>query len=371
MGKKTKTAKKITAKSKTAKPAAEVGIGTLRIKADNLRVYEKTTKFWRKSYREFPSASFVINLYRANGAFKSLIDKKDPMFLKGQISSKGVPGGARIKFLPDGKELDKAFSLFAPELTIHDERSNHHWNVIYRNPGGTFSYLYTLEKKRKFVTKKYQVVKEFEECYPKLERNTYKALEDESDHLAVPMYTLLKTCMRVGNETYYKINRHQGLRTLKKGDIIIKGNDVTFDYIAKDGVPTCIRSVFPSIYVKRLKKILRTVDDYGFVFTNGSTGGPIQDSQFKDAFKRYCGKEFYPHIVRSYYATIKAKEFLEKTKSPTKEDMKNLFFSIAGKLGHKCFARAEGVWKDSYSVTINHYINPDLVNKIKASVAMA
>ena len=366
-----KTAQKPTRKLRTPESTQETPVGTLRIRADNLRVYEKANKFWRKSYREFPSASFVVNLYRANDTFDSLIDKKDSMFLKGQVSPEGTPGGARIKFLPNGKELDKAFSLFAPQLTIHDERSNHHWNVIYKNPGGTFSYLYTLEKKRKFITEKYRVVKEFGKYYPKLERNTYKALENENDHLAVPMCTLLKTCMRVGNETYYKINHHQGLRTLKKRDITIKGKDAIFDYVGKDGVPTYIRSAFPDIYIKRLKKILHSIDDLEFVFTNRSTGGPIQDVQFKDAFKRYCGKEFYPHIVRSYYATVKAREFLEKFKSPTKEDVRKLFFSIAGKLGHKSFVRNDGTWKDSYSVTINHYIQPDLVKKIKASAAMA
>ena len=140
-------------KRKTAKKPKEIAPGTLRIKVDGLGVYEKTKKVWRKSFREFPKSLLVINLYKANNNFDILIDKKNPTFLKGQLSANGVAQGARIKFLPNTKELDKAFSLFAPELTIHDERSNHHWDVLYKNPGGTYSYLYTLQKKQKFVTK--------------------------------------------------------------------------------------------------------------------------------------------------------------------------------------------------------------------------
>ena len=83
-----------------------------------------------------------------------------------------------------------------------------------------------------------------------------------------------------------------------------------FDYIAKDGVPTYIRAAFPDIYITRLRKLMRGLDEYSFVFIDRDKGGPIQDIQFRDAFKRYCGREFYPHIVRSYYATVKAKEFL-------------------------------------------------------------
>ena len=36
----------------------------------------------------------------------------------------------------------------------------------------------------------------------------------------------------------------------------------------------------------------------------------MKESDFKAAFKKYCGEEFYPHIVRSYIATEKAKEIL-------------------------------------------------------------
>jgi len=85
-------------------------------------------------------------------------------------------------------------------------------------------------------------------------------------------------------------------------------------------------------------------------------------------FKRYCGKEFYPHIIRSYYATKKAKEFLRTHKSATKKEIRELFISIAADLGHKRFIKKEHVWKEGYNVTIHHYIQPEVLDTVKSLV---
>ena len=342
--------------------------GTIRIKTADLQPYEKTKRSWKKSFKSFPEAMLVIELFKAHGNLGALIDINNPKFLKGQLSPDRNVQGGRIDVLPNEKKLDKAFPLLAPHLTIHDESSSRHWDVIYQNPGGTYSYLYSLEKRNRFVRKKYKIVDEFTKCFPKLKRNVYNALKDKNDHLALPMYTLLRTYMRIGNEIYYKAHRHKGLATLKKDNVSINGNRVLFKYIAKDGVPTTIDSTFPNIYISRLQEILKSTDKTSFIFANRNTGHPLSDTHFKEAFKRYCGREFYPHIVRSYYATEKVREFLRTHKVPTKENVRSLFLSIAEKLGHKRFAKKDGVWKESYNVTVNHYIQPELVEKIKAAI---
>lgn len=347
------------------RPIAE---GTLRIKTKDLQVYERTKTSWKKSKFKFPEAVHVVKLFAAHNNLDALMDKKDPQFLKGMFSADGICRGARINILPDGRKLDKAYSLFAKNLTIHDETSDSHWDVLYQNPGKTYSYLYTLEKKEQSVRKKYKVVQEFEKHYPRLRRRVSSALKDSSDHIAVPMYTLLKTYMRIGNEIYYKAHGHKGLTTLKKKDISINGNHVTFDYLAKDGVPMNMTERFPDHYVFRLKDMLQAVERSSFVFVNQNTGHPLSDMHFKEAFRRYCGREFYPHIVRSHFATMKAKEFIQKHKSATKDEVKELFLSIAEKLGHKRFVKEENAWKDSYNVTIHHYIQPELVEKVKSIV---
>jgi hypothetical protein len=51
--------------------------------------------------------------------------------------------------------------------------------------------------------------------------------------------------------------------------------------------------------------------------------------------------------------------------SKKKGDAKKFCLGLAGKLGHKKFSKKDGVWEDSYEVTLHHYVRPDLVERIK------
>jgi len=347
------------------KKDVKIEIGTIRIKVKDLQAYEKTAKSWKKSKQKFFEIIKIVKLFKSHKNFNELIDKKNPQFLKGQLRPKGEIQGARISILPDGEKIDKAYSLFAKNLIVHDQSSDEHWDVLYQNKGGTWAYCYTLDKKLRHRDQKYKKVKEFSKVFPHLCNTVCKALKNKNDHLAVPMYTLLTTYMRVGNEIYYKAHKHKGLTTLKKKDINIKGKIVTFKYLAKDGVPRTISREFPKTYISRLKSMIKNLKNNDFVFTCCKTGHPLKEQQFKKAFKHYCGKEFYPHIVRSHYATSTVQKFLLSKRKITKQEANELFLSVAAKLGHKKYVKKEHQWKNNYSVTVNHYIEPKLVKKIK------
>jgi DNA topoisomerase IB len=336
--------------------------GILRV-STNLKVYESKDNNWVLSKKTLPETLSVVNLFKSNNRLKEIIDTKNKKFLKGQLSKQGQVQGARIKILPTGEKLDKTFSIFAKNLTFHDESSHDHWDVIYQNPNGKFAYCYTLEKKSKAQKSKYRKVSDFEKIYKKLEKKARYALKDKEDIYAVPMYTLLKTYMRVGNELNYNQTGHKGLTTLKKEDISILNNKVTFNYISKSGVPMEISREFPNDYIKRLKDNIKNKKNSDFVFEKNNK--PMKDTDFMNTFEDYCGQRFYPHIVRSYYATKKAKEFLQKHNKAEKRQIKSLFLEIAEQLGHKRFDKKNNEWKDSYTITIHHYIQPDLVEKIE------
>jgi len=344
-----------------------IPVGTLRIKVNGLKVYEKTKSSWKRSKKSLPNVLKVVKLFKANKNFKVLVDLKDSKFLKGMVFPDGKIRGARVNVLPDGRKLDKVYSIFAKNLIVHDQESNAHWDVMYQNPGGGYAHLYTLEKRDKFVRKKFNLVKKFEKHYPSLKRKVIQGLRNKNDKIAVPMYTLFKTYMRVGSEMYYKLTKHKGLTTLKKSDIKIKGKNVTFNYLAKSGVPMMITKEFPASYVNRLNLMLRKLKKNDFVFVN-EKGKPLSDKDFILGFKKYSGFEFYPHIVRSYCATKDAEEFLKTHRKYSKKEVNEFFMSVAEKLGHKRFVKKENTWKNSYNVTIHHYINPELVEKIKSRI---
>jgi len=342
----------------------EIPSGTIRIGSRDLRAYERVKDSWKQSEKEFPEANNIVHLFKVHNNISTLKDSKNPQFLKGQISPDGKIQGARIDVLPDGEKLDKAYSIFAKNLTVHDESSNSHWDVIYQNPNGKYAYVYTINKKNKAKKRKYSKVDEFDKIYHKLESNVIKNLGNPKDYFAVPMFTLLKTLMRVGNEIYYKAHKHKGLTTLKKSDISINKNNVSFHYFGKNGVPMIINDLFPDAYVRRLKASLNKLKPSDFVFTNPD-GSTIKDTQFMKAFLRYSGKEFYPHIVRSHYATKEVRKFLKTHRSAKKKEVKELFNGIAERLGHKRFSKKDNEWVDSSAVTIHYYVEPSLVEKVR------
>ncbi len=335
--------------------------GTIRIKAKNLLAYQKTKNSWRKIKYPTENIKNILDLFKAHNNIKKIIDTKDPKFIKGYLTKDKQIKGQRIDILPNNKKLNGTYSIFSKNLIVHDQNTSSHWDVLYKNPK-SFAHLYTLEKIEAKKAKKYSNVKKFAKLFPKLEQKILIALLDKKDFMATPMYTLIKTYMRVGNEMYYKLNGHKGLTTLKNKDVTIKSNTVEFNYIGKDAVPIKIKQSFPDIYIKRLKELKKKNKD--FIFTSCS-GNILKDTHFKRAFKKYIGEEFYPHIVRSFFATTQVENFLKTHKTATKEQTKDLLTSIAEKLGHKKFNKKKNTWEDSYTVTIHSYINPNLVKKLK------
>lgn len=345
--------------------------GSIRLLAEGLVPVRKTGSGWIKD-KAFDACNIlkIVALFKSHGKLDALLDTKDDTFLKGFLRPDGHVAGERIIILPDGKKLDKAYSLFSPHLTIHDtvanHEPNHHWDVIYQNPNGEFAYVYTLDKKLKSQKNKYRQVEEFEKVLPKLNRNVLHALKN-NDFMAFPLYTLLRTYMRVGNEEYFRLNGHEGLTTLRKKDITVRGDVVIFKFNGKDGVPQNIEARFPPAYISFISKRIKSLKSDGFIF--GDDGNrALKDTQFEDAFLKYCGKRFYPHIVRSYYATSTIEKFLEKNHHPTKNDVKKIYNEVAGKLGHKKFSKKTEEWLPSHTVTVAHYISPKLVKKINSII---
>jgi hypothetical protein len=349
-------------KKKIKTKKKKIAIGTIRVEASSLLAFSKTKSGWRKIKRKFPQIEKITRLYKNSGQFYVLVDQNNPRFLKGQLSFENKERGARITTLPNKEKLEKAFSLFAPNLQLHDQDSHDHWDVLYQNKGGSWSYVYTVHKRQNHQAKKYKKVEKFAKRFDLLFKNVKKALRNSKDQMAVPMYTLLETKMRVGNEVYFKAHRHKGLSTLQKGDVTIKGNLVRFSFLSKDGVPVSIVKKFPKQYLNRLKSLLRGKKTTDFVFTNN--GHLLHERDFQNAFKSYCGEVFYPHIVRSFYATSQVKSALKSKKKWSKAEKNELFLRIAHELGHKKFDKKNGQWHDNYSVTVKSYVQPELLSRI-------
>jgi hypothetical protein len=345
-------------------PNVSIPVGTIRIRTKDLATLTRTPSGWRKSEIDLPDAAQAIHLYKSHGRLDLLVDAKDRRFLKGQLEPDGRALGARVLALPNGRKLNAGFSIFAKNLRFHDEDTDVHWDVMLENPSG-FRYLYTLDKIRRAKTHKTHIVDVFARYYPRLKRNVLKDLRSVGCVHSVALYTLMKTYMRVGNEIYYKAHGHKGLTTLQKKDIAIQGHDVLFNYRAKDGVPMHIRERFPDVYIRRLDGLLTLKKPEAFVFSHES-GHPMDGKEIKKSIEDYCGKGFFPHIIRSYYADTEVKKFFRRHRTATKEEVFDLLIMIAAKLGHRRFMKKEHAWVESPKVTVNNYIRPEFVERLHA-----
>jgi hypothetical protein len=337
--------------------------GEFRIR-DDLVFVEKRGNKWVKSSENFDSVLRVARMFEKHG---KLGDICEDGFLFGGLKD-GKRVGRRIGMLPDGTKLDKPFPLFAEDLVVHDERSDEHWDVLFRNPSGSFCYVYAEEKVLRNRARKFERVSDFERVLPKLRRNVMRNLDDV---VGLAIAVLLETRIRVGSEVYYKRNRHKGLSTLKKKNLKIVGDVVKFDFIGKDGVPWVFEKKFSGKVVGALAGILEDKGDDDFVFLN-SRGGILRDTDFEAGFERFCGERFYPHIVRSAFATRETEKFLSKVGSGKKEvgseEVRDFYLWLAGELGHRKFSKKSGEWVESFEVTLHYYVRPDLVDEISKLV---
>jgi hypothetical protein len=339
-----------------------IPLDTIRIRVKDLRPMAMTASGWREKSIDLPDALHAVHLFRSHGRFKMLHDAKDPRFLKGALAPGSRAVGARIMDLPDGTRLNAGFSLFAKNLRFHDEDTDAHWDVMFENPSG-FTYLYGTKKISRARTHKTHIVDEFARVFPKLKRNVLKDLRSEGSIHSIALFTMMKTYMRVGNEIYYKAHGHKGLTTLQKMDIQIEGREVIFNYKAKDGVPIHIRERFPAAYIQKISVLLKPKKPDSFVFSHES-GHPLGGKEIKGAIGEYCGKEFFPHIIRSYYADTEVKKFFRMRRTATKQEVFDLLIKIASKLGHKRFDKKENAWVESPKVTVNNYIRPEFVERL-------
>jgi hypothetical protein len=113
-----------------------------------------------------------------------------------------------------------------------------------------------------------------------------------------------------------------------------------------------------------LNNLLKNYRREDFIFQT-PRGHLLSEIDFKKEFRKQIGENFYPHIVRSYFATKATEDFLKTHKNPKKSEVKNFLLSVADELGHKKMSKKTGEWEDNYSVTVGHYIDPRLVAKLR------
>ena len=155
---------------------------------------------------------------------------------------------------------------------------------------------------------------------------------------------------------YVKKSMELTHRWLKRCKIRFEETEHKYDY-----KQTLLPIVQGGTY-KELRKILSTKKIDDFVFA-GSSGKPLHSADFSSILFQITQEHFYPHIIRSHHADSKCLKFLDGESEI--EDPEKLFLDIAKDLGHKKYNRKKEVWEISPNITIQNYIYPGYVEKIR------
>ncbi len=342
--------------------------GTKKIHATDMNEYVFLNKNWMVSKQTSDNIKKIIQKYLTKENINLILDDIYNKFIKGHLNQHGQVSGSRIRHLPTGKELAKGgFSIFAKNLTFNKNK-RYLWDVSYENTSGLKTYLYSIDKIHLEKKKKAKIVDEFIEEYPNIIKKLEKDLKKTKKNKYLALYTMLHTYIRVGNLHHYKHLKHKVLTTLEKKDIKINNdNTCEFKFIGKDGVPQHIKKEFPEFYIKILKSKLEKLKNNEFVFTDEKTNLPLHSSDFSDILYRYTKKHFYPHIIRSFYADLTCKRFIDenKRKKLKRKHVNDCFLEIAANLGHKKYNKETKDWEVNFKITLDNYIRPKLVERMK------
>ena len=195
-----------------------------------------------------------------------------------------------------------------------------------------------IEKGKK---EKFKRLKSFNNDLPKI----LKRLDRDADKKDEAMILLIqhKTGARIGSEeeTTGKIKSY-GISTLLRKHAKINGEKVTLNYIGKDGVRN-IHTIKDSRLAKKISLIKNPEQR-------------IFNVDYKPVLKylrNISGKNYRSHDFRTWMATSKAIQVIKNLPPP--ESLKKLrkFQIVVGKEVAK-------VLGNTYSITLNHYISPDV-----------
>ena len=90
----------------------------------------------------------------------------------------------------------------------------------------------------------------------------------------------------------------------------------------------------------------------------------MHSEDFSSIFYNITQEHFYPHIIRSHHADSRCLDYLNGKIDI--QDPEKLFLDIAKDLGHKKYNKKKEKWEISPSITIQSYIYPEYVKRIRS-----
>lgn len=210
---------------------------------------------------------------------------------------------------------------------------------------------------------KFERILKFSKVFPRLRKRVERDLRrpdvDRRKMLAVVVYLLETTLIRVGNEEYARDNESYGLTTLQDHHAEVEGGRITFEFSGKSGVDHAI-----SFSDRRLARIIQRCQDLPGqqLFQYEDDAGALQsiDSGDINAYlAEITGGDFTAKDVRTWAGTVLAAAALRdlgvaKSKREAERNIRRALDQVAEHLGN------------TRAVCLHYYVHPLVLKKYRA-----
>ncbi|MGY4384866.1 DNA topoisomerase-1 [Pedobacter sp. UYP24] len=295
------------------------------------------------------------------------------------IYRKGKPGkfhyedkdGNRVA---DDDQLGRIKALVIPPAWTNvwvANRKSAYLQVTGLDAAGRKQYKYHADWTSRRSDSKYFRLLEFGKSLPNARKRIAKDLRrkafDEQKVLAICMQVMLKTLIRVGNESYKQLYGSYGLTTLRNKHVKIQGNHLKLNFIGKKGVKQNLDLNDKSL-AKLVKKCMEIPgQDLFQYYTEGNEHRPIDSGKINNYIREITGCDFTAKDFRTWGGTLEALRQLAKCYStdidkPKKKAIVDVLDCVAHKLGN-----TRAVCKTSYvyPILLEAFENDELAKYLK------
>lgn len=271
------------------------------------------------------------------------------------------PAGEKVR----NKELIEWINKLAIPPAWEDvwisPQKNSHILAVGRDAKGRKQYRYHPRWQSRRSQNKFSELAAFGRALPLIRKTVDKHLKQpdltKQKVLAIVVYLLEATMIRVGNTEYMKQNKTFGLTTLKDKHVTVDGSTISFEFVGKSKVQHTV--TLRDRRLARAVKACRDIPGYELFQYVGEDRArhTINSADVNAYLQEITGEPFTAKVFRTWGGSVEAIRFF--TEQAGAEDL-----PPREKLVQACVNTVAALLGNTKAVCRQHYIHPAVINAV-------